>query len=166
MSCAAIDAGTAVGVSDNGPLAEAWDGTHWSIQSTPNPSGSSQLYGDVSCPAPAACTAVGYTYNGSIGGLTEHWDCTTWTAQTVASGALFGISCATSATCTAVGGGPAGSGAYAEAWDGTSWTSQITPSPAGTSRFFGVSCSSSVSCIAVGVTDTNGTELPLIDQYS
>jgi hypothetical protein len=41
-------------------LAEHWNGTTWSIQATPNPSGTTtaSLYG-VSCPSGAGCTAVG-----------------------------------------------------------------------------------------------------------
>ena len=47
-------------------LAEHWDGTAWTIERTPNPAGAigSYLTG-VSCPAAAACTAVGQYQNTS-----------------------------------------------------------------------------------------------------
>jgi hypothetical protein len=65
LSCTAAAACTAVGdyrnvAGTNVTLAEAWNGTSWGVQSTPNPSSStgSFLYG-VSCTAAASCTAAG-----------------------------------------------------------------------------------------------------------
>ena len=50
--------GTAAGVNDT--LAERWNGTDWVIQQTPDPAGAlSAALAGVSCPSPAACTAVG-----------------------------------------------------------------------------------------------------------
>ena len=45
-------------------LAEVWDGSTWTVQSTPNPTGatSGSLYG-VSCTSATACTAVGTDAN-------------------------------------------------------------------------------------------------------
>lgn len=40
-------------------LAEAWDGTSWSIQPTVNPAGFSELSG-VACRSAGVCTAVGF----------------------------------------------------------------------------------------------------------
>ena len=66
VSCTSPRACTAVGVdaaSDFAPpggFAEAWDGTRWRLQATPVPPGTvlTELF-TVSCPVPAACTAVG-----------------------------------------------------------------------------------------------------------
>ena len=69
VSCTSARACTATGDSaanDFSPpvaLAEVWDGTRWSLQTTPNPAGtvSSVLLG-VSCPTATSCTAVGYRF--------------------------------------------------------------------------------------------------------
>jgi hypothetical protein len=72
VSCASARACTAVGDYETsyGVLvtsAEFWNGTFWTTQSTPNPSGAlgSILFG-VSCTSDGACTAVGFA---SINGL-------------------------------------------------------------------------------------------------
>jgi len=69
VSCTSASACTAVGdhaTSDFTPpvgFAESWNGTSWSLQTTPAPAGtvSSVLFG-VSCVSPDACTAVGYRF--------------------------------------------------------------------------------------------------------
>src|SRR5205085_942105 len=86
VSCTAATACTAVGSYTNSAgtratLAEAWNGTTWAIQSTPNPTGvgDSALKG-VSCTAATVCTAVGF-YTNSAGtslNLAERWNGTTW----------------------------------------------------------------------------------------
>jgi hypothetical protein len=48
------------------PLADAWDGTSWTIQPTPRLAGSvSSVLSGVSCPAAGACTAAGSYTNRS-----------------------------------------------------------------------------------------------------
>ena len=124
VSCPAANACTAVGDYFNSSdilrtLVEAWNGTTWVIQPTPNPTGStsSQLQG-VSCSAATACTAVG-TYTPSSTSpnstpLAEAWNGTTWSMQhvpTFVGGALFDVSCSAATACTAVGNYTSGSGA-------------------------------------------------------
>jgi len=65
VSCSSATSCTATGVYVNKsyvdePLAEHWNGATWSVQSTPNPAGStgSEFFG-VSCPSATSCTAVG-----------------------------------------------------------------------------------------------------------
>jgi hypothetical protein len=81
ISCASATACTAVGWDGLGgnykdvPLAEAWDGARWSIQSTPNPSGASNAsLTSVSCTSATTCVAVGsYTPGGYASrALVEH----------------------------------------------------------------------------------------------
>jgi hypothetical protein len=93
-------------------LAERWDGSTWTVQTTPNPTdlgGGSSLNG-VSCTSVRACTAVGSKpYGKKVTLLTEVWDGSTWTLQTppTPSGAtsrgLSGVSCTSAAACTAIG---------------------------------------------------------------
>jgi hypothetical protein len=162
VSCTSAAACTAVGsyfdsvAKAEKTLAERWDGTSWTIQNTPEPSGAdgASLTG-VSCTSPTACTAVG-----SAGGqaLIERWDGTSWTIQAAPSPAqpqLNAVSCTSAAACTTVGSYTDSTGnivSLAERWDGSSWTIQSTPNPAGPPQtgLFGVSCTSATSCIAVG----------------
>ena len=87
MSCISTSACTGVGWYETSPgayetLAEAWNGTAWAIQSTPNPSGAtaSYLFG-VSCTSTSACTAAGYDLNPSYTALAERWNGTAWAIQ-------------------------------------------------------------------------------------
>jgi hypothetical protein len=167
VSCTSASACTAVGYYYNTSgvyftLAERWNGTSWTIQSTPNPAGSSkpELYG-VSCTSASACTAVG-GYENSSGAnqtLAERWNGTSWTIHATTnpgpeSDYLYGASCASASACTAVGFQQLNTGTkvtLAERWNGTSWTTQTTPNPAGpTDIFSGVSCTSASACTAVG----------------
>ena len=170
VSCISAHACTAVGSygdsSGNGlTLAEAWNGTTWQVQTTPNPAGGSgsRLTG-VSCTSPSACTAVGSYVKGPTFGLTmaESWNGSTWSIQAIPDpsgedGAeLAGVSCSSAIACVAVGyyfNSSNNNGTVAESWDGTRWRLQSIPIPAGTisSDLFGVSCPSPVACTAVGI---------------
>jgi hypothetical protein len=107
----------------------------WSLQSTALPSVSQgNLFADA-CSSPASCIAVG-TFEDSSGKqvpLAERWNGTTWSVQAAPSPAgatdseLDGISCASAASCLAVGF--SGAQALAEEWNGTTWTIQSTPTP-------------------------------------
>jgi hypothetical protein len=118
VSCSASNACTATGASINAggiisPLAERWNGTAWSIETTPTATGTTggALLG-VSCPAASACTATGvsFTSAGAAQPLIESWNGAIWSTQTaaVATGAtpvaLTSVSCTAASACTAVGG--------------------------------------------------------------
>jgi hypothetical protein len=70
--CTSASSCTSVGFTEpniiNETLAEVWNGTSWSLQSTPNPpNASNNALDGVSCSAAGSCTAVGYTTDrGSI----------------------------------------------------------------------------------------------------
>jgi len=170
VSCRSATACTAVGsyVSSSGSqrtLAEAWNGSTWHIQTTPNPAGptSGGLSG-VSCPSATACIAVGFYYDSTAHAdftLAEAWNGSKWKIQTTAlpagaiSSGLDGVSCRSATDCTAVGfyqTDPATQSTLAEAWDGTSWQVLLTPNPASAdiSGLSGVSCRSATACTAVG----------------
>ncbi len=182
VSCPLVRACTAVGLAIGSPfnfltLAEAWDGTSWTIQPSPNPVAADgmngTLEGGVSCPTAGECTAVG-EYSPSPAphpGITlaERWNGAVWQIQhTPEPGPVegpngtrdspfAGVSCASVNTCTAVGNydsGNARSGflTLAERWNGTEWTLQQSPGPIGASvsQLAGVSCPTPQTCIAVG----------------
>jgi hypothetical protein len=168
--CSAARACTAVGAFVKArttvTLAEAWNGTSWRVQATPNPAGSlgSGLAG-VSCPSPGACTAAGsWQPSGTFAGvpLAEAWNATRWriehapSRRGAAAADLLAVSCPAARACTAVGGtsNRAGLGVpLAESWNGAHWRSQLIPSPAGAtegSTLFAVSCTSPGACMATG----------------
>ena len=174
VSCAAVNACTAVGyyVDSSGAqatLAEQWNGSAWAIQSTPNPTGAtSSILSSVSCSAAAACIAVGSSGQAT---LAEQWNGTTWTIKPTSSpsgatsSVLSGVSC-TAAVCTAVGDYVNSSGnrvTLAEQWDGTTWTTQATPNPPGSGILSGVSCAATTACSAVGY---SSPEAALAEQWN
>jgi len=165
-----IAVGSYEGASGTSTLAEAWDGTVWTILSTPNMSGSYEnALNSVSCSSPTTCTAVGsYTSDSGSFALAESWDGALWTIQTAAdapgasSDVLDGVSCTSSTDCVAVGSseGPSGLVALTETWDGSAWTVQAAADPPGarSAVLDGVSCSSPTACVAVGsYTERSGT---------
>ena len=92
-------------------LAERWNGTSWTVQSTPNRSGAAESYLEgVSCTSAITCTAVGYERFPPVT-LAERWNGTSWTLQPTPdpiggqsdSRRLEGVSCSSVTTCTAVG---------------------------------------------------------------
>jgi hypothetical protein len=117
ISCSAPNACTAISlyIDSTGawvPVADRWDGTEWTLQSMPVPSGATltYIYG-VSCPAADACTAAGF-YGDAAGidlTLTERWDGTAWTIEPSPNppgsvrAALDDVSCADTTACTAMG---------------------------------------------------------------
>jgi hypothetical protein len=186
VSCSSATACTAVGSSFNRAassdvtLAERWNGTAWKLQSTPNPAGAvASTLGSVSCSSAVACTAVG-SFEGSsdLFSLAEAWNGTAWALETTPNAAtttgsvLDGVSCSSSASCTAAGfyDSPAGALALAEAWNGHVWTIQATPSPPGppaVSQLNGVSCSSATACTAVGFFQNSAsTDLTLAERWN
>lgn len=181
VSCTSSTACTAVGSYESGSstltLGMRWNGTAWTIQSTPNPSGSpySSLKG-VSCTSSTACTAAGRyeTSTGAYQTLAEFWNGSTWAVQSTAttSGLLEGASCTSSTACTAVGGkfvsGTPERGLL-ERWNGTSWSTQTNAEPSGSEagELHGVSCVSATSCTAVGFYYyAGGTSAPLIERWN
>ncbi len=158
------------------PLIEHWDGAAWTIVASPTPSNTvtAELNG-VACPSANSCFAVGdYEARATGGALMEHWDGTSWSvvANPDAAGAvhaivsprldlgfgssptLFGISCPSAMSCTAVGESFSGS-ALIERWDGATWTIVANPTPrnAFSVQLLNVSCSSPFDCSAVGTAD-------------
>jgi hypothetical protein len=111
VSCTSTSSCTAVG-NDNATAgsdayAEQWNGTTWTVQVMPVPTGASGWPASVSCVS-SSCTAAGYYFLKGRHALAEFFDGTSWTMQTTAlpsSHKLFtGVSCIAARTCTAVGG--------------------------------------------------------------
>jgi sugar lactone lactonase YvrE len=174
VSCTTTTSCTAVGftvpmhAAAPVPLAERWNGTGWTLQSVPAPSGAkSTVLSGVSCTSASECIAVGASENAS--GVTvpyaARWSGGTWSEQsmpTVSEGgtitALLAVSCTEAAFCMAVGrtkgetGVVASGREFAERWNGSAWAITPVTSLSGTDKaeLTGVSCTSSTMCIADG----------------
>jgi hypothetical protein len=154
--CTAVG-GSAVGSSAPATLAERWDGHSWTIQ----PTAAMGALRGVSCPGAAECMAVGTAGSpGSSTVLALLWNGTSWAASSAVvppgstQSLLYGVSCASAGSCTAVGQSLAASSAstLAEQWQGSSWSIQATPNPTATTDSYlaGVSCLSPGTCRAGG----------------
>ncbi len=169
VSCPTPSVCTAVGYLQNAashrqPVAIREVGAGWSAESPPSPPGAINSELDaVSCPTPAACTAVGTAQIAkSSVSLAEVWNGTAWTVTSLpsvpaGSPALAAVSCTAASACTAVGqrgdigGDPTAGRTLAERWNGRGWAVQATPSPGSYgSALHGVACTSASACVAVG----------------
>jgi hypothetical protein len=184
VSCASKKACIAVGRVANGSathlLAERWDGTSWSVLSTPVPSGATLSGLDaVSCASSFHCEAVGSFMDASSTTLpfADVWNGSSWTVQTTplppgaVSGVLTGISCMNTNHCTAVGSSTSASASthsLAEVWAGTTWAIETTPDPSGAtaSNLNAVACVQVQHCTAVGSFTSAGSQLTLAERLS
>ena len=143
------------GETSSGPeqtLIERWNGTSWSVMSSPNEgSGDNQLNG-VTCMSPTACLAVGST--GDAGGseqtLIEVWGGVSWTIESspnegTGDNQLNSVTCPSSSDCLAVGFGSGSS--LIESWNGDAWSITSATANAGLE---GVSCVDVNYCVTVG----------------
>jgi hypothetical protein len=162
--CVAVGRTYATGSSPATALAEQWNGTTWSVVTTPNPTG---ILGDflvsVSCSGATTCQAAGESYlddQGDSQTLVEELVGGTWSIETspnapgTTTSLLSGIACpAVSTACVAVGQSyvpdedsllalASGSGA----WELTPVNGPTTPARSSLSA---MGCSSS-TCVAVG----------------
>jgi hypothetical protein len=167
VSCVSASFCAAVGYHGKSPttkaLIETWNGSTWSVASSPEHGSKSSLSG-VSCLSASSCTAVGgYSASGLISGtLVESWNGSTWSvvpspnAGTAGNNAFSGVSCLSASFCTAVGSYFATDGAFqtlAETWNGSTWSVVTTPDTGSNptdQELQGVSCTSASACISVG----------------
>jgi hypothetical protein len=167
VACASATACVAVGgrsPTSTGPgasLAEKWNGTTWSVVTSPDPTGSTgaRLAG-VTCTSAKNCVAVGQYYTTSRTTLpaAEKWNGTKWSVITPAapSGAtaaeLEAVACTSATNCWAAGVNS--DATLTERWNGTKWSivSSPSPNPAKPNVLSGIACPSASECWAVGYT--------------
>jgi hypothetical protein len=162
--------------SQNGPvrpLTEQWNGSRWTILTTPDPAGSVQTFlGGISCTSASACTVVGEQHSASGVARTaaERWNGTTWTIQPTPNppgthSAIFaGVDCTGPSACLAVGSSDQGT--LAEQWNGTSWRIQPMPTPSGGGQLTGVACYAASACTAIGFTFTSTGGMLLAERWN
>ncbi|MDQ1448378.1 MAG: hypothetical protein QOC79_1349, partial [Actinomycetota bacterium] len=162
-------------------LVEQWNGSTWSIVTSPNPTGTAiSVLNGVSCASTTSCFAVGQQFLGSTApALAERWNGTSWsivptprpTAGTNTS-RLLGVSCPSAASCYAVGdyydGGPQFK-TLVQHWNGGGWSVMPSPNPSSTnaSQLNGVSCPTTTRCFAVGnFSDASGANETLVEHLN
>ncbi len=171
--CVAV--GESEGASSTSTLVEQWNGTAWSIVSSPDgsdASGASNTLSGVSCVGSSFCQAVG-TFNDGVNPgrtLAETWNGTTWTLvpspneSPTEADSLSGVDCFGTTTCSAVGQSDDPSTGFdplAIAWSGSTWSVVPNPSlPAGTVQTLAraVSCVTNWGCVAVGSTNSGSVD--------
>jgi hypothetical protein len=115
VACASSSDCLAAGANDypkqQTPLAERWDGTHWTIVSTPKPPGAQGgVLSGVACSSPTACTIAGLAFTNSLPYVyADRWNGSKFTFQSTPTlpGAFdVGppvVACRTASSCMAVG---------------------------------------------------------------
>ena len=181
VTCVTASDCMAVGYFSNGSydnlLAEQWNGTSWSIVTSPNPQSVNYYFYGVTCISASDCWAVGYSYNGSNNQtLIEEWNGTSWSLVTSANTSttqiniLYGVSCVSASDCMAAGYYYTGSYGQTliEQWNGTSWgiVSSSDTSTTENNYLGGVTCVSSADCIAVGWYSTTSYDQTLVEQWN
>jgi hypothetical protein len=160
--------------SGSGALAESWNGASWSNSRVANPARKSNVLRAVSCASATDCEAVGYGFDVALNvtqTVIETWNGSSWSVapspNETGDSRLFGVSCATSTSCIAVGDYLNSSGALrtlVESWNGESWS--IIPSANRSSKMDnelnGVTCTSATSCVAVG---SDNDDSSLVESY-
>src|SRR5207302_131548 len=198
VTCASGSQCWAVGYNNPTPgggvhqtVIEQWNGTSWTIVSSPNtipvaghPLASNRFYG-VTCASASDCWAVGYSDNGNaffgepLQTLIEHWNGNSWAIVTspnngTATNLLNGVTCVSASQCLAVGFYFNGNGSIfqtlIEQWNGTAWAIVTSPNSSATAdnTLGGVTCPSTSQCWAVGESGDPiaGNTQTLIEQWN
>lgn len=185
VSCTSVTDCTAVGLTGGltldttggEPLAEVWNGTAWSAQTTPGlPIDDTAFVTGVSCAGADGCVSVGSLEDSDENpfALAETAHGGTWTLDSpsvrsrsgvIAGAGLTAVSCPSARACIAVG---TDSGALVERFGGSRWAVQTPPAPTGaTSLALGaISCTSPAACTAVGSAGAASGQSTLAERWN
>ena len=163
VSCVSVSDCWAVGYYYTGSyrqtLIEQYNGTSWSIVSSPNTSATQNNYLEgVTCVSATDCWAVGYYLNSYNQTLIEQWNGTSWSIVSSPNAStlynyLYSVTCVSATDCWAVG--PYYTGAFQtliEQYNGTSWSIVSSPntSPSYNNYLYSVTCVNASACWATG----------------
>lgn len=168
--CLAV--GSASDGSDNGNLAESWNGTTLSL--APVGTGNDSDLNGVSCTSATSCVLVGSdiesvteestwvgTWNGTSAYNPGYTDATSWDNQ------LNSVSCLSADSCLAVGDDTNGAQAaqtLVESFDGTTWSVIASPEQGSAGDTLNsVACTANGQCVAVGNDDATAVSQTLIE---
>ena len=161
--------GFGCGTNSNQTLAMHWDGTSWTLSTSPNPSFSNLLYG-VTTVAPNDVWAVGYygsCYSCAGNNLIVHWNGSTWSNVPApnfggSTNSLYSVKAIAANDVWAVGHYNDGINWHTVTlhYDGTQWSLVASPS-VGSSELYGISVLSSNDIWAVGSGNSQSQPLTL-----
>jgi hypothetical protein len=145
-------------------LIERWDGSSWTVVSSPNVAKSNDnLLVSTTCTSATNCWAVGY-YNsgGPTKTLIERWNGTAWAivsspnATALDYNILGSVACVSSSDCYTVGyylkASPEAEQTLIEHWNGSAWSivTSANTTAIEDNELAAVSCTSSADCWAIG----------------
>lgn len=158
-------------------LTEHWNGTAWSVVSSPNVSGSTTTtLASVAALGASDVWAVGSYYsNNAYHALIEQWNGSKWHIVSAANDgthtdSLNGVAAISGKDVWAVGIRASNSGAnqtLTEHWNGTAWS--IIPTPnggSGDARLYGVTAITTNNVWAVGTYNVNGVIKTLFEHWN
>lgn len=167
--CMAVGTYDSTGSWSLTPMIQSWDGTTWSVVSSPLTSGAyNNGLSGISCLSTSWCIAVGLAEAAAVPSSTliEQWNGSTWSivpspnpgteagtnTGTGLNNDLDSVSCTTISSCIAVGYyfTPSVQHTLVESWNGASWSVVSSPNPGPVDELYGVSCTSVSACVAVG----------------
>jgi FG-GAP-like repeat len=135
-------------------------GCGWTIDSTPNDSGTTNnSMTGISCTSATFCMATANSINGSGKSFaySARWNGSSWTFQEVPSNTgvkLNGVSCLSTTNCIAVGTVTEGTEVknIAEHWNGTTWSAKYPKNASGgiVNQLTSIHCASATFCVAPG----------------
>jgi len=162
----------AVGNAESGSghvtLIEHWNGTTWSIATSPNvPATTDDELNGVAAVSSSDVWAVGFSAGSPKHTLTEHWNGSVWSIVVSANrggsdNSLAAVTAVSSSDVWAVGYNLGAGGAHqtlAEHWNGAAWSTFASPNsgPSTDNRFTDVAKVSTNDVWAVGYNSTGGT---------
>jgi hypothetical protein len=154
--CLAV--GAAGPTSQRVTLAQKWNGTSWTMRTSPDPGTATNDLSAVSCPSTTFCMAVGFTEDTASPEQTliVKWNGSGLASVTSANkgnAALDAVSCTSSTFCMAAGyySVTEFDQTLAQKWNGTHWTLVTSPDKGtGNNELNGVSCASTAFCMGAG----------------
>ncbi len=143
-------------------LAEVWNGSSWSVSTTPNPTGTAPRLHGLDCTSEAFCMAVGSFAEARGRRLTlgQSWNGLAWSSQRTIDlpealeHELQAVSCPTSSYCIAAGSFEVERVALtmAQSWNGRAWEIEepLDPEEGFQTLLRDVSCVSTSYCVTAG----------------
>jgi hypothetical protein len=166
-------------------LADSWNGTDWTLQKVPQPTGGrGGVLEDVSCSSAVLCMAVGDYIDTAkkslpLAAFSELWNGTSWQIENTPEPTdaksptdLIGVSCTPDGDCVTAGAYQVSENEglpLTETWNGKTWTIHVSPTPSGQvsgATLDGIWCVSLNDCTAVGTYDTTEAETPWADAWN
>jgi hypothetical protein len=151
-------------------LIEHWDGSSWSVVTSPNPgSGGNELF-SVAAVSARNVWAVGFDVNstGEQTTLIEHWNGARWRVVPSPSSnsveVLSAVAAVSANDVWAVGTSNIGTQALIEHWNGSSW--QIVPNPGSGGELRGVAAVSGSDVWAVGDSSNGSSVQALVEHWN